>query len=704
MSNTSENTPNQNTRRLAYGMNVAVAVVLATVLLGLVNWFGNKHSKPVELGFTRHYRISDQTRSLLNSLNSEYTLVTLFSPVTSADQTQQVIDLTDQYARLSNKIQVEHITSGLNTGRETALFEKIKARYAKELEPIDRGVKDAMEQVQGLASESKVVLPLLSAALDAVPEGDTKMRNELTEYVRIFTRMGPQYDELIKKFEKQQSDALPNSSLVLDALRVALTNTSANLLNPVGARLESMIRAEQTLPGAKEAMGKALPIIRRMQASVDQSLLQLRTIKLSEGYTRLVEQMNTPNTVLVLGPEKERVISLESMFRDQAVAGSDAGDRTDRVERGFLGEEMLTGALVSIEQKQMPLVVFVYSGRISPFGRAMSSTQLYVKFGEVAERLKKMDFEVVEWSPLGKTGPMNQPLPPTPAPEPKEGQRAVWVFLPMADEDPMMMQALGPQMIKKVQDLFVERVSKGDSAMVFLKMAPEARFNADPMMQLIEGYGIKPQLSELILRQETGPDRKTMANPTQDITVWPQDLSVTKALSGMTTLMVQTSPIKLDKPKNAELDLYPLIWVTGKELWTVTDVAGGLQKLRFNPATSQEKFLVGVAAKTKENRLIVTTDPFWAADVATGEGYMGPGTAAISGARFPGNQELFVNSVFWLAKMEQLIAASPRTQDIRRIQEISNAKMRIIRLALLVGMPLGTLALGVGVYLIRRRG
>jgi hypothetical protein len=696
-------TPNQNTRRLAYGLNVGVAVVLAIALLALVNWFAATRSVPIELPITRHYQISEQSKSVLNSLQGDYTLVTLFSPGTPASQTQQAIDLTDQYARLSNKLQVEHITSGLNTGRESALFEKIKARYAEELGPIDQGVKEALAQVQAVEAEGKNMLPLLNQAMEAIPETDTKTRAELGQYIQIFTRMGPQFEELIKSFEKQQAAVLPNSSAVLGSLRDALTQTSASLLSPLSARLETLIKSEKTPLQAKDALARALAIARRAQTAVDQSLMQLRMVKLSDGYTRLVEQLSQPNTVLVLGAQKERVISLESMFRKMNPT-EEGGDRPDQVERGFLGEEMLTGALVSIEQKQMPLVVFVYASRVSPFGRAGSATQMYSKFGTVAERLRKMDFEVAEWSPMGKTGPMGQPQAPTPAPEPKEGQRAVWVFLPVNEDDPVMMSALGPQMTKRIQDLFVERMSKGDSVMALLQMSATSRFNSDPMMQMIEAWGIKPETDKLILRQETGTDRKTVANPTHEVTTWPQDLAITRALSGMTTMLVTASPIKLEKPKNADVELYPLIWVTGKEVWTVTDVSAGLQKLRYNPETASEKFLVGAAGKSKENRIIVTTEPYWASDAVTAEGYMGAGSASLTGAKFPGNQELFVNSVFWLAKMDQLIAASPRTQDIRRVGEITPERMRIIQWALIVGMPLATLVLGVGVYLVRRRG
>jgi len=56
-----------------------------------------------------------------------------------------------------------------------------------------------------------------------------------------------------------------------------------------------------------------------------------------------------------------------------------------------------------------------------------------------------------------------------------------------------------------------------------------------------------------------------------------------------------------------------------------------------------------------------------------------------------------------LAGIEELIAASARTQDVRRIEAISPAKLSSLQWTMLIGMPLGTFIVGVGVWMTRRR-
>jgi hypothetical protein len=72
-------------------------------------------------------------------------------------------------------------------------------------------------------------------------------------------------------------------------------------------------------------------------------------------------------------------------------------------------------------------------------------------------------------------------------------------------------------------------------------------------------------------------------------------------------------------------------------------------------------------------------------------------------ARFPGNGELFTNSIFWLAKMEKMIALSPSALDTPRIQPMSNGMLAFWRIGvLLVGLPLLALVSGLLVWQARR--
>jgi hypothetical protein len=70
---------------------------------------------------------------------------------------------------------------------------------------------------------------------------------------------------------------------------------------------------------------------------------------------------------------------------------------------------------------------------------------------------------------------------------------------------------------------------------------------------------------------------------------------------------------------------------------------------------------------------------------------------------FPGNGELFTNSIFWAAHQDTLIDISPAAMDVGRIRDISPRELSFWRVGvLLVGLPGLVLIAGAGVYLKRR--
>ena len=99
---------------------------------------------------------------------------------------------------------------------------------------------------------------------------------------------------------------------------------------------------------------------------------------------------------------------------------------------------------------------------------------------------------------------------------------------------------------------------------------------------------------------------------------------------------------------------------------------------------------------------------YWASDLITSNADArltgrGLGLAKQYGAAYPGNTELFVNCVYWLAGLDELIARGARSQDIRRIEGIDSAALTRLKWTMSAGMPLGVLIIGLAVYFIRRR-
>jgi hypothetical protein len=71
--------------------------------------------------------------------------------------------------------------------------------------------------------------------------------------------------------------------------------------------------------------------------------------------------------------------------------------------------------------------------------------------------------------------------------------------------------------------------------------------------------------------------------------------------------------------------------------------------------------------------------------------------------RFPGNLELFTNSIFWLAHQDSMISISPAAMQVQRIADMSDAKLNAWRIGvLLMGLPGLVIVAGFMMYFARR--
>ncbi len=68
----------------------------------------------------------------------------------------------------------------------------------------------------------------------------------------------------------------------------------------------------------------------------------------------------------------------------------------------------------------------------------------------------------------------------------------------------------------------------------------------------------------------------------------------------------------------------------------------------------------------------------------------------------PGNLELFEASVYWLAGQDNLISQSPSARVASMVAPIDATRLIRLQYVLVLGLPLGVLALG-GIYLLMRR-
>jgi hypothetical protein len=265
----------------------------------------------------------------------------------------------------------------------------------------------------------------------------------------------------------------------------------------------------------------------------------------------------------------------------------------------------------------------------------------------------------------------------------------------------MAMMMGGPSAAEAVRS----RVEAGDSALIILGYDRNGMLGAaDPVAQMLDIWGVKTQLDRIVLQEVPRPRREPEATPVITVTEWPDEHIVSKSLQGLPAVIQVGVPMELTESKDKRVKLSPILEARGPRIWAESKLPSGPDEPmpKRDPSTAKDRYVIGAAAEGKEARLVVIGDAAFGGNDVLLLGQEGPGTAEFSGALFPGNAELLINSVYWLGGMEQLIAASPRTQDIPRVERIDDKKMTALKWSLIGGLPLVALLCGVGIWFVRR--
>lgn len=705
------NTPTATSRRLKYGLNVAVTVVVAIAIAVLINALAYKSYLRQDFTAMGRYSLSKQTRQVLRSLDKPYTIATLMTQAQPGsgslrgEAVQQTMDLVDVYDRFSDQIEAQHL-GGRDIARMEKFFASLEARYADRLEPVRAAIQTGRAALRNLKGEVGRQMELLKAIL-----GDETFRDaRLLEYTNTLAANLGQFDQRVEQIDEQIGQILDQPMPDLEAARGLVRDWLTERKDNVYARaitiFDDAVKRPETPAAVKDLMLQSVTLFKRSIEAIDDAVAKLDAAEPVGDYQELrrkLDDVTQPDKIIITGNQRVQVIPLADMLQD--VRAPQADDSQPQLQ--FLGEERITGALMSMGMENPPMVVFVSNAPVPAAGPAppqMRPEMIQFRYEHVANRLRSANIDVQVWNPAGQMASFGQMMPPGPPPEPKPGQRAVWVMLPFTPENPM--SPTGGHSAQQAVEHVRQRLEAGDGALFVLGPDLGPRFGApDPVGELLGPWGITPQTDRIIFHERVAPNRRNVPDPQFLIEQWPRDLVVTEALAGLRGLIYNGSPLVLGSGEKEGVTRYPLIRLQAPRMWAEDDLDFDPPPT-FDPEAAAESFIVGVAAEADDQRLVVIADPIWASDfVTTMSTVGGRGEEAINifGAAVPANAELFINSVYWLAGLEELIAASPRTQDVRRVAPISAAADSAIRWGLLLGTPALAFGAGIGMWLVRRR-
>lgn len=696
----------QATRRgrwAVYGTNVVLAVLAAIAIALLINalvfWRLPRQSLRFDLTATRQYSLSPQTRKILADLQGDYRLVTLTAG--RGPNIDQIVDLTQEYAARAPSIRAEHIAAGTQLAREESLYRDLYNRYARELQPTRDSLLKAQDALQKFGELAAAVAAQIRQPMDQPKAAlDDALRSWLQQVAAVYASLQQDVQTQLAANNRRLDSPLPDYADLREQLNVLLTRLEVRVLTPSIQQLSQKADAPATPANIKDLLLSVVDLLKQSGQQLQTALAGLQAAKPPGEYLDLVRTLGSPTTygyVIVMGPKQVRVLSMDDMF--QRAATQTAGEHRP-IDQQFVGEEQITGALIAMGLKAPPLVVFVPASGQDPIGPG-------APYNHVANRLRALNFDVRQWSPASAARPLGTAQPPAAPPQPKDDQPVVWVVLGPEPASPMNPAPAAAE--AQIADFVRQRLAAKQGVMMLLSASQTYEFQTSPLAETLADYGLNVQLSQAVLRQLKTPAGQTLADYRHLIAEWPQGSPITRALGGMIGITVLPSPMVLKPSSNTTAQ--PLLVVKGPGLWAERNLSMqdmSQAKLDPNAVPPDGQFTVGYAIEKNGARIIAVADPLWATDAVTTYGQIagiasGAGLAEIAGATFPANAELFVNGVHWLAHLDELIAASPRTQDTRRFEPLTPTALAAARWTLTAGMPVSALLLGVVVWLIRRR-
>jgi len=702
-------------RRLMYGANGAAMAAATAVIVVIVNWAAVTRAGRwggwvrQDLTATRKYSLSDQTRKLLRGLDEPVAITTVFAEGVGLGEAARrrmryFRDLLDEYERLGRgRIDVEHIDPTVEVRAFDRLAERVRSMYGEELGAARRAIAAGREAAEDARRRLERIAAYQRQGLGAVTGADPGLGRWVREVglpiaERAYEDLG--FEEVMEDVEALESSAWPEYGSVRRALLTRLERLDERgyqrYLDKVGedgegGGAEEPAAIEEFKAGLRGLVGGAREDVR---SAID----QLEAAE-AEGYAQARRSLQQSDTVLIATGGELNVIELGEVYTE-AIVGE--GDEPASEER-FRGEEAVTGAIIGLTLAPKPMVVFVNPLPTPALGRSGLMRH-------VAERLEGMSFEVREW----RTGSTETPYgreAPTPRPEPREGQPVVWIYLsPPLDQRMMFAEGLGP-----AREDFAATLMEGGDVLALVPYWPLGAMgmgrgpSGAPYVEPLASIGLRVDADARLHSEVARGDGETMAIPQVELFRWPKDHPIGRSVQGQPGVLVSAVPMTVDPEAAEGVDgggageggtaFWPLIR-TPAETWAESGMAD-------NPSRDEDEaagpLTVGYAIERGDQRVVAIGDALFAIDRITRAGPRDPFTGRLLQARYPANAELFLNSVYWLAGVEQLIAGSARAQEVRRFEPIERGDVVTVMWIALAGLPAACLVVGGGVWLVRRK-
>ncbi|MBN1344118.1 MAG: Gldg family protein [Phycisphaerae bacterium] len=724
-------------RQWIVGANVLVVVVLSVGLLVFANYLAFRFNSKSDWTSTGVNSIGEQTQKLLDGLDQEVTLTSLYQtfqdPTYDAEARKfrtAVDDMLQLYqTERPSKINVASINPAKDRDKILALVDRLrkKTAYQGEAKKHKALIETFTNKLSGeigqlLANEKKVLQEHLdkSAELGSVREYGIILRN-----CQILAQ---QADRVKEDVAALTGDELPKYTAAVDAikgyyeqLKAALTEGGKWMADVDNWAKRNKIAKPADAAFFTDAPKRYAKLIDEVGKELDKAK-DLPKLKLED-----LDREVRPDTIIVETSAEARVLSFDDVWppRERGQFGQPQGSGFD--SRKNAGELQISSAVLQLTQKEKTAVIFVrHGGQPLFFGGFMMGGR-QAPYAAAKERLERANFIVKEWDVGAKKEP----------PEFEDGEkptRTIWVLLkPEAQEPPPGMppqMRQRPKMFGPPEREAVER-AMGENPRVLvisgwirpqqqmpMMMAPPPSYEYNDWLK--DKWGVEVQYGYPVLEWTSFEPGKMV--PRGDPTSISRHYELTEQmivepLRSLKAVFPDAAPIKKQEKLPDGETIEELVVVPNRDdVWAESDFQGLVQEFQQKQSTSKGKmdvsgpFPIAIAAeKTQDGKVVskmvlISSLRFAMDAVAQQMAVMRQADRLVMALNNPGNMDLFVNSIHWLNDNAGMIGKGIESRDIPRLYKLEPGTGQTIAKALAVAIwPAMALVAGLAVWFVRRR-
>lgn len=714
-------------RRMIYGANVGVAVVVACLLTGVVVFLGDRFSIRKDLTQSSVNTLSPRTRQVLGSLDQDVTITGLYAIVTEYDKVgikRQNIerDMLSVFEGASRKITQRMLDPLKDRDALSDLLKRIREKpaYKDESAPHQKVVEACGPLVADLTKTVRDD----AQAMGQLAQNDHKLAS-IRQFVIIANSfqliLAPSCEDLAEKLENLRTGEIPRWGRAAETLKAALPQIRSPLTESRDWFNDAAATQPDLAAPTKEAfhrMAENYTALLKRIADLQSQVDELKPVKLDQVADALTNAVKAP-PIIVETANEARVVSFDEVWEYRQDDADMGPDRDDRV---FNGEEALLSAILGVASKEKIGVVFVRYGGESP---TMPDFKKYqpggplptAPFIQLSQKLEKLNFKTFDWDlATQKTPPAMENI-----------TRSVYVIMPPTPpppQNPMRPQPPAPSITPEDKQKVFDAIAASGSAL-FLAESSATRGPMEPYAYseyLRKTWGIDVKAPYLAIEFTPIPSksgRYTLASPRAPLLLRSGAFEflmhpITKPLRASLGALDTVAPLEKYTGEGAPtgVTVEPLMDVKTDNVWAFDDVMAIQQELRSQDGTAPNEkslrppFAVAMAAQNdKKQRVVVVGSVEWASDqYAQARTFAQSGDGLIRTLVFPANTDLFTNTLFWLLGDESRIAIGTRTGDVPRLDKLTpGMTAKIWKGFLVAGWPAFALVVGGVVALARRR-